>query len=148
LPEGEWDLKRFNVFYTSPTARAWNEEEMLQDAEEFVKWKTAFVSGTSEEDKVKVMWRPNHYFRFENRLIHPLVSTYLQITKPDGLQLAPYYRPDWPLGNGIDYFAAFRAMQGKNYLRPYLDNAPEGYQEWFDQMSNASAELGKDEDDI
>jgi hypothetical protein len=148
LPNGQWDLRRFNVFYTSPTARAWTDQEMIEDAREFVKWKTAVVDGTPPEDQVKVIWRPNHLFRFENRLIHPLVSTYLQITRPDGLQLAPYYPPTFPFGNGIDYYATFRTIQGKPYLLNYLTHAPTGYSQWHDTMIDAQINPGTDEDDI
>lgn len=138
IPEGDWDLRGFHVYYTSQTARAWNEEEMLQDTVEFLKWK---------KYGAKVIWRPNNLLRFENRLIHPIISTFLDIVKPDGIQVPPYNRPEWPLGNGIDYYAMFRTMAGKKYFN-YFDHVSPQYMEWHDRMINGSTGEHEDEDDV
>jgi hypothetical protein len=139
LPEGDWDLSRFHVYYTSPGANAWEWEEMILDSREFVKWKRAGA---------KVIWRPNFILRPQNRLIYNLITTYIQITQPDGYQIPTYTVPTWPLGNGIDIYATMRAIQDKPYF-DYFKHVPEGYMLWHNQMLFRDAvKSDKDEDDL
>jgi hypothetical protein len=138
LPPGDWDLTRFHVYYTSQNANTWTFEEMLIDSIEARKWKTTGA---------KLIWRPNFILRLNpDRLSHHIISAYLRRVRFDGVQLPPYKRPEWPFGNGIDIYAAFRTMQGKEYI-DYLNYVPDGYMDWHNsRITDVTA--GKDEDDI
>lgn len=139
LPEGDFDLKRFYVYYTSPTANAWNWEEMIIDSKEFIKWK---------KTGAKVIWRPNFILRPQDRLIYNLTTTYIKLTQPDGFQIPPYTSPTWPLGHGIDYYAVMRTMQGKSF-QDYFKYVPEGWMQWHNNMViKEGIKFDKEEDDI
>jgi hypothetical protein len=139
LPHGDYDLRRFHVYYTSQTAQAWDWDEMIMDAKEFVKWKSTAA---------KVIWRPNFILRPQDRLIYSLVTTYIQLTQPDGFQIPPYTSPSWPLGHGIDYYAIMRTMQGKPYS-DYFKYVPDGWMLWHNSMIlKGAAKPDKEEDDI
>jgi hypothetical protein len=138
LPDHEQvDLTRFDVYYTSPTARSWTNEEMLQDAAEAKKWKRTGAN---------LIWRPNHLFKPENRLIYPLISEYLKNVEFDGFQLAPYYRPVWPLGSGIDYYATFCTLLGRDYV-DYFKYVPYSYFDYHKKMLQGQNENSVDEED-
>jgi hypothetical protein len=92
------DLSRFHVYYTSQQARAWTYDQMRADIKDVLRWKATGA---------KVIWRPNHLFRPQDRSIARMLEMYLGACQFDGIQAAPFYTD----GNMEDYLACFKAMR-------------------------------------
>ncbi len=83
----------------------------------------------------------------EGKLNYKLISEFISIVNPDGVQLAPYYKPAWPKGNAIDYYACFQAMRGKDW-QPFLNNVDKETALWIQAASGAKGVKGEAEDDV
>jgi len=123
------DLSQFDVYYTSPQAVRWKENEMLKDITRFSRWK---------QTGAQVIWRPNLLF-FER--LYPMHNYRLWVrfmseAKPNGFMITGYTPAAIPASQGMNFYVLMNYIGfGNSWVKSeaaYLSTLPKGSKDYFD----------------